>query len=899
MENKILTAGDLVRHPKFGNGTVEFDKGATVLVRFDHGFEEIIKDELALELNPLQALAKSPWDSPLEVITRAQAAAIVSVNDSWGVFSRSKIALLPHQLWVCRRVNERWPTRWLVADDVGLGKTIEAGLILWPLLAKGTVKRLLILCPASLVEQWQYRLREMFDIRMAQYVAVADTEKSDFWNTHHHVVASFHTLRDDHNGRHDRLLESPPWDLVMVDEAHHLNADEESGPTLAYKLIGKLQEENHVESMVFFTGTPHRGKNFGFFALLKLLRPDLFDPRKDFREQIPLLREVLIRNNKQNVTDLEGNKLFKPPHVFPETYPYSVQEEFFYNMLTDFITTGNLYANRLGANDGRVVMLVLISMQKLASSSVAAIRRALKGRLNRIKASQLELTNLQSRASALRDAVSAYTFSEQFGNGDELARLDERIAELADNLRLMEDEVPRLEELIAAADNVHEETKINTIVSTLKTRFAERPVVFFTEYKATQSLLLSRLFQEFGDDCATFINGDNRADDVVDSSGKARSLNEMRGTAAEKFNAGKVRFIVSTEAGGEGIDLQEKCHSLIHVDLPWNPMRLHQRVGRLNRYGQTKQVEVITLRNPETVESRIWDKLNSKIDSIMQALGAAMDEPEDLLQLVLGMASPSLFTELFAGAPTVAPGSLSQWFDTKTAKFGGEDVIKVVTDIVGHCEKFDFGQVSSQIPRLDLPALQPFFEGMLSLNGRRGFKDDQGLSFKTPEVWLDAPAVRTSYESMVFDRNTRGAEASKRVLGIGHKAVDRAVKQALDSTSSVATLSASKLKSSVIIFKVFDSVTGERANVRNKIVGMIPEVGGKFQMLQDWELLLKLNGLESGRDVKADSSESPSGINEISAVACAAAEAVYGRISELNTPFKRPKAELFSILWPL
>ena len=114
-----------------------------------------------------------------------------------------------------------------------------------------------------------------------------------------------------------------------------------------------------------------------------------------------------------------------------------------------------------------------------------------------------------------------------------------------------------------------------------------------------------------------------------------------------------MRFLVSTEAAGEGIDLQENCHSLIHVDLPWNPMRLHQRVGRLNRYGQTRQVEVITLRNPATVESRIWDKLNNKIQNIMLALGHAMDEPEDLMQLVLGMTAPSLFLNLFAEASEV------------------------------------------------------------------------------------------------------------------------------------------------------------------------------------------------------------------------------------------------------
>ena len=150
-----LAAGDQVQHKKFGIGRVELDKGTTVLVRFEHGLEECEKIVLTKILTPLQSLDLKEWHRPLEVITKVQAVAIGSLNDSWGVFSRSLIALLPHQLWVCRRVNETWPTRWLVADDVGLGKTIEAGLILMPLISKGIVKRFLILCPASLVEQWQ------------------------------------------------------------------------------------------------------------------------------------------------------------------------------------------------------------------------------------------------------------------------------------------------------------------------------------------------------------------------------------------------------------------------------------------------------------------------------------------------------------------------------------------------------------------------------------------------------------------------------------------------------------------------------------------------------------------------------------------------------------------------
>ncbi|MEY6434180.1 SNF2-related protein [Thioalkalicoccus limnaeus] len=163
--------------------------------------------------------------------------------------------------------------RLLIADDVGLSKTIEAGLILWPLLSSGKVRRLLILTPASLVEQWQYRLRTLFDIRLSMYRPEVDTPRADFWSTHNQVVASLPTLRSDRKGRHDRILDAQPWDMLIVDEAHHLNADVETGKTQGYRFVERLVTEDRVQSCLFFTGTPHRGKPYGFWSLMRLLRP--------------------------------------------------------------------------------------------------------------------------------------------------------------------------------------------------------------------------------------------------------------------------------------------------------------------------------------------------------------------------------------------------------------------------------------------------------------------------------------------------------------------------------------------------------------------------------------------------------------------------------------------------
>ena len=897
VENKAFSTGDQVWHEQLGLGRVELDKEQTVLVRFEGGIEDCEKASLTCIHTPLQALEETHWHAPLEVVTRTQAEAIQSANDMWGVFSQSRIELLPHQLWVCRRVLESWPTRWLIADDVGLGKTIEAGLILLPLLSRRTVRRVLILCPSSLVEQWMYRFRTMFDIRCARYVTQADTEKTDFWETNNQVIASLQTLRADLGGRHKRLLESPPWDLLIIDEAHHLNADEDTGQTLGYKLVEKMVDQKRAESMLFFTGTPHRGKNFGFLSLLQLLRPEWFNPRHSLTDQLGRMRDVIIRNNKQNVTDLKGERLFFPPDVQPVTYSYSAEEALFYEMLTEFIATGKAYASALGPTDQRAVMLVLISMQKLAPSSVAAIKRALVRRLGRISESREKLSNLKAQLKEVKSLVSKYEDSERLSDTDVLNTLEEQVGDLSVELRLMEDEEPRLKELINGAKAVTEETKINKIVSILLDQFKDQPVLFFTEYKATQSLLMSALIEHFGEGCVTFINGDDRADDVVDASGEIRTYYENRAEASDKFNGGETRFLVSTEAGGEGIDLQESCHCLVHVDLPWNPMRLHQRVGRLNRYGQKHPVEVRTIRNPDTVESRIWDKLNAKMQHIMTALGSVMDEPEDLLQLVLGMESPSLFRELFAEGAAVPADSLSDWFDAKTARFGGRDALETVKSLVGNCSKFDFKTAASQIPKADLPALRPFFISMLKLNRRMVREELDGLSFLTPESWLTEPAIRDAYEAMIFDRQDRSKDAAQRILGVGNRLFDKALGQARTLTASVASLPGSTLKLPIVIFRIQDRVTNSDRNIQTVTVGI--EISGELVLLRDWELLERLNAIIEKGGLSGSNSKPSENIALINDNTDKARSYLEAQLPTLELPFKIPQVELHSMLWPI
>lgn len=828
-EARHSEAGTPVHHPRHGNGRVVVDMGATVIVRFGGSVEQVLASEISEIPSLHSAFRSGSLSDPTDTILRAQALAIGSVNEQWGVFSRSRVQLLPHQLWVCRTVNQEWPFRWLVADDVGLGKTIECGLVLMPLIASGRVRRVLILAPAKLVPQWQFRLKDMFDIRLQRYVTEADTQRGDFWATASMVVASFHTLRDDRRGARQRLLDADSWDLVIVDEAHHLSVDERAGETLAYSLVSDLEERRKINSLLFFTGTPHRGKDYGFFGLMHLVRPDLFDLDGDKIEQLSQLPKVMIRNNKATVTDLQGQRLFKPVSVFSREYGYSADEAQFYRTLSEFILDGRAYAATLDGRAQTARMLVLVTLQKLAASSIAAIRNALRKR-------RLMLAEAVDRSNG---AASIALSDDEQATLDDLAEAEEALP-ISAAVMLMEDEIQRLDELIVLSDGIVNETKIERLLEMIGEDFcAAEPILLFTEYKATQALVVNALQRKFGFGSATFINGDERLDGIEQVSGITKTISQPREHAANAFNAGKVRFLVSTEAGGEGIDLQERCAVLVHVDMPWNPMRLHQRVGRLSRYGQKRAVSAYILRNPDTVEARIWDLLNEKLERIQLALSSVMEEQEDISQLVIGMAGNSLFNELFSEGQGLPNERLDTWFDQATATLGGRDVVDTVRELLGNVSRFDFQQVGKELPKVDLPDLEKFFTQTVSRHGRRIFRRDEGLEIKTPDEWKSRSyALREKYEGLVFDRSLRGANAATRVLGVGHLLFDIALEEARNLPSTFASVDG--LAGPLLVVTVDDEVTGTGALVHQLIFGVM-EKEGKVEVLRDWELLQVLN----------------------------------------------------------
>ena len=385
-------------------------------------------------------------------------------------------------------------------------------------------------------------------------------------------------------------------------------------------------------------------------------------------------------------------------------------------------------------------MLVLTTLQKLAASSIAAIRHALQKRRSM-------LATVVGRADSA--GTAALDVPDEQPTLDDVAEAEEALPGSAAIL-LIKDEIQRLNELLALSEEIATETKIERLVALIRDEFpAEEPVLLFTEYKTTQALVVNALHRQFGFGSATFINGDDRLDGLERPTGGGGMISQPREHAADAFNVGRVRFLVSTEAGGEGIDLQERCAVLVHVDMPWNPMRLHQRVGRLSRYGQQRPVSVYILRNPDTVEARIWDLLNEKLERVQLALSAVMEQQEDITQLVIGIAGPALFNELFSGAQGMTGERLTAWFDKATATLGGRDIVETVRDLLGSVSHFDFRQVGKDLPQVDVPDLERFFMVAVGRHRRRVFKHADGLEVKSPETWKSRSyAVRDRYEGL-------------------------------------------------------------------------------------------------------------------------------------------------------
>ncbi len=534
-----------------------------------------------------------------------------SLYDPLLAMNTSKIDPLPHQIEAVYGYVLQLPRiRFLIADDPGAGKTIMAGLIIKELKIRHMAKRILIVAPGHLKDQWQREMRERF----SENFVVVDRGFVDgfygenVWARENQLVTSI-----DFAKRDEVLpaISAARFDLIIVDEAHKMSAyryGDKIDRTSRYKLGEVLSKS--TEHLLFLTATPHRGDQENFRLFLDLLVPGFFATKQQLEKSAQDKDNPLfIRRVKEDLKDFEGKPLFLPRHVTTKAFNLrseSPTEQDLYNDLSKYVV--EQYNKALTRDKKRNVAFALVILQRRLASSTYAVLKSLERRKKRLEdmlegASQFEKPGFDADVDATDDMNEEERWKEE--------ELWETLS-VAENREELKKEVTIIESLIQKAKSIihnEEEIKLKHFRDALKslhervTDPKERKILVFTESKDTLEYLEKKV-NEWGYRINT-IHGSMKLDERV---------------KAESVFKNETDVMIATEAAGEGINLQF-CHLMINYDLPWNPNRLEQRMGRIHRYGQTKEVQIVNLVAEDTREGAVMCRLFQKLDEIRQAMG--------------------------------------------------------------------------------------------------------------------------------------------------------------------------------------------------------------------------------------------------------------------------------------
>ena len=544
---------------------------------------------------------------------KALAHALDSWNQVTGSLDRLDVDPLPHQIDLVHRIMTSDQSNWLIADDTGLGKTIEVGLLLAAMKRRKQARRVLVVCPAGMVRQWQDEMNFKFNEDFRIYGSDFNINHPAHWAGHDKVIVSIDRAKAD---RHLATFSSSgDWDIIVFDEAHHLSKIEGQAVTQRYQLAERLRR--HTDAFIFLTGTPHQGNTLQFINLLLLLRPDIGRRFADMFTNPAIVSEVVLRNQKSRATDADGQFLFKGQDTRLIEVPLSESARRFNYGLQEYLRHGYA-ASEAGGNPGRAIGFVMTIYRKLASSSIAAIERALSLRLERLHG------NIQLQPSDLLridlDDIEA-AFSEGSDGRDDLDSMADRITgTVAGANPFFSGEQRHISYLLStAAELKNADLKLDRFLSHIvdPVHKSGKKLLVFTEYRATQEYIVEALERRYPKSGIAQING-------------SMSLKEKLNNIA-MFNE-QARFMVSTEAGGEGINLHHNCNIMVNYDLPWNPGRLVQRAGRLYRYGQTERVIVFNLMADDAFDSHMLGMLLGRVQNIAHDMARVSPEFRDGLE---------------------------------------------------------------------------------------------------------------------------------------------------------------------------------------------------------------------------------------------------------------------------
>jgi superfamily II DNA/RNA helicase len=584
----------------------------------------------------LKSLESSGTNSPDDIAYVAAAARVADAlaQDVLLAPMESTVIPLPHQIRALSRAMANDRVRYLLADEVGLGKTIEAGLIMRELKLRGLVTRTLVIAPKGLVSQWVsemwFHFGETFqpvlpeDVKTLKRIAPASGPRNgekgnhdreippaNAWQMFFQAVVPMDSVKPldkrrgwtvaqvgEHNRERFEDLISAGWDLVIVDEAHRLGGSTDQ--VARFKLGQGLAEA--APYFLLLSATPHQGKTDAFHRLMSLIDAQEFpDVSSVTRERI---QPYAIRTEKRHAIDADGKPLFKPRHT--QLGPVSWEErhhnqQLLYEAVTEYVRDGYNQALR---EKRSYVGFLMILMQRLVVSSTSAIRTTLERRLEALAAPQEQLT------------LFPLAFEEEWTDLDGQEQIDVLLRTRLKALKNERAEVKLLLDAAARCEQIGPDAKAEALLDWLYRLQSEEgdpefKALVFTEFVPTQEMLWRFLT--------------DRGFSVVCLNGSMDM--EERKRVQEAF-AKDARLLISTDAGGEGLNLQF-CHVVINYDIPWNPMRLEQRIGRVDRIGQAHTVQAINFVFQGSVEHRVREVLEQKLAIIFEEFG--IDKTGDVL----------------------------------------------------------------------------------------------------------------------------------------------------------------------------------------------------------------------------------------------------------------------------
>lgn len=838
--------GQKVRHPDFGEGVLtQAPNGDYVEVFFQTVGQKTVPLGNLLKRESIykQALSgvASTSDKIKEFFLSSELVELPLVDNAASLTS-AKVDLLPHQIVLVHRIANSSPRRMLVADDVGLGKTIETALLLRELASRGELNRALMIVPAGLVENWRRELNDVFNLNFEVFGSEGDVtdRKTNAFAKHNRLIASIDTLK--RPKRVENILSSPKWDLIVFDEAHHLTATEKSGnkvhKTDNYLLAESLRE--HSRDLLLLSATPHQGEHFRFLRLVHLLDPTLFSSVEDMIKNKHRLNSVIMRRTKADACDPDGNTLFARRQVVTKAFHLSETEKIFYDRLNGYLREGFALAQRM-TGSAKALGFVMSIFQKISASSFAAVRKTLQNRYIALSIYEAVLAEDDKNLVVHDEAIRAAR--EMLKKRDGLpdspltnALLDKYVTDIRlkhhkkrsaqkDAEYLLEDEqiagalegdlsalataaIPNerkmIEELLAAFPATMESKvrELNRLLSTLWRENENEKIVIFATYLGTVEMLKSAIETVFaGKKVEIYKGGDHGAKIAAEKRFKAKDGPQV---------------MICTAAGREGINLQYS-RVLINFDLPWNPMDIEQRIGRIHRYGQKNTSQVYNFVSIDTIEGKIFLTLEEKIHEIASTLGKVDDNgqvAEDLRSQILGQLGTQLsFDQLYREAindPELKRTNVELKVAVENAKTAREVIFELFQDL----DRFDLSEyksISNSSSDLANRLLSVFKSGLSLFGGQMTDVDEK--SFR-----VDFPPTGSTQLLMTMDRDLANSDTKFSLLGFDHSIVQHMTKalERRDVASRSVVVRAKDDPFMLVVWRV--SLFGDKGSTTRKVV---------------------------------------------------------------------------------